>query len=572
MLSHATSAKTFTSLVKKVGNCCLLLGLITVNVGYALEGGSTSADKQWQQVTSHQPVDATTRQKELADRQQAIQDEIARLQARLKTTPSAAKMKELHDTLQVIHDNYGWEPQQGMIYGKRSIEPMLKQQDTMRKNLLAAFVQFNNDLQARGIDLIIAPMVPTPHFAAHTLVDGIEAEHDYYPGWTKMMIEMLENDIEIVDTTTEYRQAAEDDVLVSWSNDFHTGSRGREITAKAVAARLQRYDFARELRSKAGTAKVETVTHPGGLRGGRIFQVNKGLMSVTEWLGMENPGVHRRELKKMAKQMNNMFPKDSGLYTIKVKKGEIAVRPDAPADLIPTMQKKQFKYQKLTLPSSFERHTDLVLIGDSQLHSAVHGSGIPLFYMNEIGGIFRWGSKSWSGFSPPEIFLDVVPDSAVQPRVVVLSLLPKYFWHSYLRGKINHDADKYKPRPLPSVTDKKTSAVSRPITASVTIKTISTKPTNDPSTLDYDDALIHLAITVNDGPLKGQEIGLRTWILRGGSWTKTDGSIKVGQKMRLTMTPWSDAIKSDRKLGQHQVFDTVEQDLLVPVYWISKMP
>ena len=87
------------------------------------------------------------------------------------------------------------------------------------------------------------------------------------------------------------------------------------------------------------------------------------------------------------------------------------------------------------------------MIGDNGLHSAVFGSGLPSFIMNEVGGNFRWGSKSWSGFSPPEIYREVVPDSAVQPRVVVLAFLPKYFWHAYDRdGKtINEEANKYKP-------------------------------------------------------------------------------------------------------------------------------
>ena len=101
----------------------------------------------------------------------------------------------------------------------------------MPKNLLAALKQLNEDFKARDIDFIFVPLVPTPQFAAHTLVDGIEANTDYYPGWTEMMIELLENDIEIVDTTEEFRAAAEDDVLVSWANDFHTGSRGRQIAA-----------------------------------------------------------------------------------------------------------------------------------------------------------------------------------------------------------------------------------------------------------------------------------------------------------------------------------------------------
>ena len=175
---------------------------------------------------AHDKPSADVRAQEKATRQSDMQAAIERLQARLKTTPSEAKMKELHGKLQTIVDNFGWEPQQQMVYGVRSTQPMLRGQNTMPKNLLAALKQLNEDFKARDIDFIFVPLVPTPQFAAHTLVDGIEANTDYYPGWTEMMIELLENDIEVVDTVEEFRAAAEDEVLVSWANDFSTPVHG----------------------------------------------------------------------------------------------------------------------------------------------------------------------------------------------------------------------------------------------------------------------------------------------------------------------------------------------------------
>ena len=59
----------------------------------------------------------------------------------------------------------------------------------MPQNLLAALKQLTADFRVRDIDLIILPMVGNPHFSAHKLVDGIEADQDYFSGWTKMMIE-----------------------------------------------------------------------------------------------------------------------------------------------------------------------------------------------------------------------------------------------------------------------------------------------------------------------------------------------------------------------------------------------
>ena len=87
---------------------------------------------------------------------------------------------------------------------------------------------------------------------------------------------------------------------------------------------------------------------------------------------------------------------------------------------------------------------DLALIGDSQLHTAVFGTGLPGIVQSELNGQFRWGSKSWSGFSPPDIFLEVIPTDVPQPRVVAMWFLPSKFW-AKAKGK-------YKAKPMPAVS------------------------------------------------------------------------------------------------------------------------
>ena len=147
-----------------------------------------------------------------------------------------------------------------------------------------------------------------------------------------------------------------------------------------------------------------------------------------------------------------------GTVTFKHKRpGRVKIYAKGAPQIHEAIKSRQFKLMTIAGPKDPAlRRTEVVLIGDSQLHSAVFGAGLPAFYMAEVGGLFRWGSKSWSGFSPPDIYQEVVPKGAVAPRVVVLSFLPKYFWHSYHTrgkdaGKINEGANKCKPRPLPPV-------------------------------------------------------------------------------------------------------------------------
>ena len=130
----------------------------------------------------------------------------------------------------------------------------------------------------------------------------------------------------------------------------------------------------------------------------------------------------------MAREMK-AFPADANLVEFPPSKkgGPTALHPDAPQDMVDILKNKTFKYLNLSALDALPKVTDLVMIGDSQLHSAVYGSGLPAFYMNVIGGQFRWGSKSWGGFSPPKIYLDVVPNEATQPRVVVLSVLQNIY-------------------------------------------------------------------------------------------------------------------------------------------------
>ena len=220
-----------------------------------------------------------------------------------------------------------------------------------------------------------------------------------------------------------------------------------------MAKRLQRYDFARELQKNANQATVTESQKTGTMMPQRILVVNRGVYKLTDYLKKLHPDKRRFELKKMAREMGG-FPADANLVEFPPTKkgGPSALHPDAPLqDMVGILKEKTFKFLNLSSINGLPKVTDLVMIGDSQLHSAVYGSGLPAFYMNAIGGQSLLGQQIMGGFSPPEIYLDVVPNDAVQPRVVVLSVLPKYFWHAYdhRSGEINEEANKYKPRPLP---------------------------------------------------------------------------------------------------------------------------
>ena len=260
--------------------CATALAGSFVGSALALEGGSVSRDPQWQNVPAPKKPSSSERSKELEAREQAIKDEIAKLTKRLDNQPSASATKALHAELQKIIDNYGWSPELELVFGIRATKPIINGQDKLPEELLQAFIQLRDDLAARGADLIVVPLAPHPQVSSHLLVDGVNADHEYAPGWTKMMIQLLENDIEIVDTTAEFRAVADSDMLVNWVNDFHTGSAGRKIAAEAVAERLQRYDFARKLAGNTSKWSSKEGTKVGCHFPQRNYVVNRAFKSV----------------------------------------------------------------------------------------------------------------------------------------------------------------------------------------------------------------------------------------------------------------------------------------------------
>ena len=47
-------------------------------------------------------------------------------------------------------------------------------------------------------------------------------------------------------------------------------------------------------------------------------------------------------------------------------------------------------------------------------------------------------------------------------------------------------------------------------------------------------------------------------------------AIKPGQSMKLTLMPWNEATQQHKGLSNHMVFNDSDQDLLIPIFWVSK--
>lgn len=524
--------------------CCVFSLPIMVFAG--LEGGLTTNSREWTRhpvATMIKPSEEE-RKKELAQREEDVAAQIKALEARLKRVPDEATMARVKKKLEEIKANCGWVPEIQHVFALREMQHMIDNSDTLDPGLLKGYKQFQADLKKRDIDLIVIPFPGNSHFYTHRLVEGVDETDELYPGYTKMLLTFLENDIEVVDVLYEFRKAANADIPVHWPNDPHTASVGRKIAAEKLAERLQRYDFARRLRVK-----------------------NRDNLSykVVEWTGAKT-GWSQYLLNARVMGNNRKDP---------LKSSNIP-------DVMPVLKKRPmkrlesvYKPKKEGDPSRFDTasagYYDMVLVGDSQLHSAVFGDGLPDFVNTEVGGICRWGSKSWSGFSLPAIYLETATNQPEnQPRVVVV-------FHLFFKLPASESGEsEYAPKPLPEM--KAAPAEGEPGTLPFNARVRVTKfsKPKDPNSVSYKEALMMAEAEIIEGPLKGKKIGLVHEVMYKGRLAKKFEKNRtprfLNEIVNMRLMPWELAIKNDPKLGTIMIYDDTELDLDAPIFWVEQGP
>lgn len=511
-----------------------------------LEGGLTTTSRHW---TRH-PVPTMIkpsekeREKEIAQRKKDIAEQTAALKDRLKRVPDQAAMNRVRKKLEEIKANCGWVPEIKHVFGLREMQHMIDGTETLDEGLLSGYKQLQADLRKRDIDLIVMPFPGNSHFYTHRVVEGVDETDEIYPGYTKMLLTFLENDIEVVDMLDEFREAANDEIPVHWPNDPHTGSVGRRIAAEKLAERLQRYDFARKMRKKnRQSISYKKVKWTGARTGWSQYLLNARKVGNNRKKPLEStniPDIMPILKKRPMQRLEPVYkPADD----------------DAP--------------RRFT-PATAGLH-DLVLIGDSQLHSSVFGEGLPGFVHAELGGICRWGSKSWSGFSLPAIYLETVTNQPEnQPRVVVA-------FHLFFKLPASEDGEsEYKPKALPKMkaAPKDGDPGTRPFNARVRVTAFS-KP-RDPRSVQYKDALMQAEAEIVEGPLAGKKVALRHEVMHEKVLAKAfekGGRPRILKKVvNMRLVPWDQAVKNDPKLGTTMVYDDTDLDLDVPIFWVAKGP
>jgi alginate O-acetyltransferase complex protein AlgJ len=126
-----------------------------------------------------------------------------------------------------------------------------------------SIINFDRQLRARGIDLIVVPLPAKLSVYPDYVCPDVACERLVAVAAKRVMKTLLENDVEVVDLFTVYRDHrlahGDQQPLYYYSEDTHWRNLAAQIAGEQIAARLQRYDFVQKALAAGNryTAKIE---------------------------------------------------------------------------------------------------------------------------------------------------------------------------------------------------------------------------------------------------------------------------------------------------------------------------
>ena len=346
------------------------------------------------------------RENELDLRQKAIAADLQALRERQKRQVPEAARKALNEKLKAIADKKGYNDANKGLFRLDYIKGLIEDQGLTTKPLAddnqkiggASVVEglkaFSDQLAERGIDLIVVPVGDNVLVHAWKVQDGISPEDDLWPGQTKALVALLENNVEVIDLAGIFRKhvaAGGDDPMNRF--DHHWSGVGMQLIAKLLAERLQRYDFARAAvddRDRFSVQKIDVQTPS------QLISIN-GIAPHQEWAD------------NMAK------PEKWGLP------------PKSPA--------WQVSYDGKVLETEvMDKRLDPVLVmGDSNVfhlsgqagaggRQAGYGAGFPEQLSMALGLVVPQRAEADGARLMPRRYAERLAKEAPQPRVIVLAI------------------------------------------------------------------------------------------------------------------------------------------------------
>ena len=334
-------------------------------------------------------VSAETRTAELDLRQKAIAADLQALRERQQRQVPAAARQALNDKLRAMADKKGsGDPDR--LYQVSTIEGFIKDRSPApAPSVVEGLKAFSDQLAERGIDLIFVPVGDNVLVHAWKLQQGVDPEADLWPGQTRALVALLENNVEVIDAAGLFRKhvaAGGEDPVNRY--DHHWSGVGMQLIAKEIGERMQRYDFVRAAaadRKRFAVQKIN-VTTPS-----QLISIN-GIDSQQEWAA------------NMAKPEKWGLPPKSAAWQV------------------------LYDGQLLETPKAMASRIDPVLIlGDSNVphlsgwHGMV-GAGFPEHLSMALGLVVAQRPEADGARQMPRRYAENLVQLSPQPRVIVLAI------------------------------------------------------------------------------------------------------------------------------------------------------
>jgi hypothetical protein len=334
-------------------------------------------------------ISAETRTAELDLRQKAIAADLQALRERQQRQVPAAARQALNDKLRAMADKKGsGDPDR--LYQVSYIEGFIKDRSLApAPSVVEGLKAFSDQLAERGIDLIFVPVGDNVLVHAWKLQQGVDPEADLWPGQTRALVALLENNVEVIDAAGLFRKhvaAGGEDPVNRY--DHHWSGVGMQLIAKEIGERMQRYDFVRAAaadRKRFAVKKID-VTTPS-----QLISIN-GIDSQQEWAA------------NIAKPEKWGLPPKSAAWQV------------------------LYDGQLLETPKVMASRIDPVLIlGDSNVphlsgwHGMV-GAGFPEHLSMALGLVVAQRPEADGARIMPRRYAENLAQLSPQPRVIVLAI------------------------------------------------------------------------------------------------------------------------------------------------------
>ncbi len=185
-------------------------------------------------------------------RTETVQQTLAQIRKEVEErggwTGWAEKLRPYREALQELRKTpWPWPAKNNTRFEGKEVDlAVLETLEGREQSPLEAIVHLDRQLKRRGIDLIFVPIPDKLGTYPEYLSDTAPPELGVEIQVTRLMEQLLERDVEVVDLYTpfrEFRQRHKDEVPLYYVRDSHWRNTAVRIAGEKIAERLKRYAF-----------------------------------------------------------------------------------------------------------------------------------------------------------------------------------------------------------------------------------------------------------------------------------------------------------------------------------------